>query len=77
MQDEQRISKLLQTDPKRHFFEREDEHHFINARNVFGQTPLYVACKHGNLNIVKILIDEGCNLTTRSTIDKLSTESNL
>ena len=35
---------------------REDPSHMINTKNIFGQTPLYVACKHGNLNVVKILI---------------------
>ena len=38
----------------------------INARNVFGETPLCIACKFGNLEVVKILLkDQNCELNTQ------------
>lgn len=51
----------LKTDHKKHMWKRDDPMHLINIKNIFGQTSLYVACKNGNLNIVKLLLDEGCN----------------
>ena len=57
--DEKTLMRLLNAEgrsPTSHGVAREDPMHLINAKNVFGQTPLYVACKHGNMAIVRFLI---------------------
>lgn len=67
----------LRNDPRRFIWTRKDPQHLINIKNEYGQTPLYVACKHGNLNIVKTLIGEGCNPYIKSIVEKTSKENNL
>lgn len=37
------------------------------AENVFGWTPLFIACVEGHFNIVELLIDAGANLKTADT----------
>lgn len=69
LKDEQLVVRLLEKDPKKYMYERGDPNHFINVKNVLGQTPLYVACMHGNLHIVKLLIAEGCNPFIKSATE--------
>lgn len=38
----------------------------INLTNTFGKTPLYVACLHGNLDIVKILLQNNANINYKN-----------
>ena len=76
-QDEKALIKLLKNEDRETSIAREDPKHLINAKNVFGQTPLYVACKHGNLNMVRLLIDQGCNPFIKSSVDKQNEENNL
>jgi hypothetical protein len=33
-----------------------DKKHLINKRNVKGETPLYLACKFGNTEVITISI---------------------
>jgi ankyrin repeat protein len=70
-------SKMLSSQGNGFYSNREDITHIINTKNLFGQTALYVACKNGNLNIVKLLITQGCNPFISSSIDKQNLESNL
>ena len=59
LSDEKTLMRLLKAEgrsPTSQGVAREDPLHLINAKNVFGQTPLYVACKHGNMAIVRFLI---------------------
>jgi ankyrin repeat protein len=70
-------SKSIPSGSNGFYSNREDPSHMINTKNIFGQTPLYVACKHGNLNVVKILITQGCNPFIKSSTDKNNLESNL
>lgn len=68
--DAKRLVQELKHDIKRYMWSRKDPMHLINMKNNFGQTPIYVACKHGNINIVKTLINEGCNPHVKSKVDK-------
>jgi ankyrin repeat protein len=54
-----KILKLeLENDPKKFIYDKTDHHHLINKCNRMKQNPLYVACKHGNLKMVKFLLSE-------------------
>ncbi|CDW90849.1 UNKNOWN [Stylonychia lemnae] len=75
--DEKKMMTELKTDLKKHMWTRSDPQHLINIKNVFGQTPLYVACENGNLNIVKMLVANGANVFIKSNIDKENEENNL
>ena len=48
----------------------------INKRNKDGQTPLYIACKHGNLEVVQLLMEENADYLMTSLVDN-EEESNL
>ena len=48
----------------------------INKRNKDGQTSLYIACKHGNLEVVQLLLQENADYLLTSLIDN-EEESNL
>lgn len=61
-----RMLNELKNDFKRNMYTREDEKHLINLKNAFGQRPIYVAAKNGNLNIVELLIREGANPLLKS-----------
>jgi ankyrin repeat protein len=42
-------------------YEVENPKHMINAENSFGMRPLYVACLHGHLEVVKLLVTYGAD----------------
>lgn len=48
----------------------------INKRNANGQTPMYIACKNGNLEVVLLLLEENADYLIGSVID-LEEETNL
>ena len=37
----------------------------VNARNLYHQTPLMIACVSGNLEVVKYLVERGADITLR------------
>ncbi|OMJ72448.1 hypothetical protein SteCoe_29102 [Stentor coeruleus] len=41
----------------------------INKRNREGQTPLYIACKNGNVEVVMLLLAEGADYLMTSIVD--------
>jgi len=55
------MQKEMQRDFKKHMWGNGDPHHLLNKKNQFGHTPLTVAAKNGNLNIVAFLLEEGAN----------------
>lgn len=48
--------------------ERHDPDHLLNKKNRFKQNALYLACKNGNLNIVKFLIQQSANPHVESSV---------
>jgi len=55
------IAKLkveLERDPRKYMRDRKDPEHLINKKNRLKQTPIYVACKHGNFEMVQFLLTE-------------------
>lgn len=40
---------------------------YVNAKNQNGQTPVHLACKYPNEQILKMLIDSGANVNCRDT----------
>ena len=55
------LKREFEIDPKRNMRDRNDPEHMINKCSRNGQTPLYVACKHGNFEMVRFLLSEGAN----------------
>ena len=55
------IKKELDSDPKRHIWDIKDPDHLINRWGWSGQTPMYVACKNGHLEIVHHLMSRGAD----------------
>lgn len=56
-----------------------DPEHLLNKKNAYGVSPLYLACKNGNLNVVKYFLEEcNANLFLKSKISLIGKEeSNL
>jgi len=46
----------------------EDHDHLLNYRNGNGQTPMYVAAKHGNLEVIKLLVDNNASCLIKSKV---------
>ena len=36
------------------------------ARDYLGRTPLYIAAEHENIEVVKLLIDKGCDILAKN-----------
>ena len=46
-----------------------DPEHLVNKKNNQGQTPLYIAAKNGNMQIVKIIIDNKADYLLKSKVN--------
>jgi ankyrin repeat protein len=46
----------------------------VNARNNFGQTPLHIAYKHGKLENVLLLIQNGANISVKDFDGKIPSD---
>jgi hypothetical protein len=55
------IKKILQKDPKANLYDADSPYRLANKPNHRGYTPLYVACKNGNLDLVRLLIEHQAN----------------
>jgi len=71
------LLKEIENDPKRHFYDRKSPHHLINKTNRMNQTPIYLACRNGNLSIVKFLIQQEADPHILSDVDDEEKESPL
>lgn len=43
----------------------QDPKHIISKSDQWGRRPIDIACQHGNLEVVKYLINQGCEVRTR------------
>lgn len=49
--DIREIKNMIDADPKKYLRDPKNAEHFINFKNSKGFTPLYIACKNGNLEV--------------------------
>ncbi|CDW87167.1 calmodulin [Stylonychia lemnae] len=70
-----KIQQEIDEDPKRYIYDVKDPCHLINKHNRMYQTPLYVACRNGNLGVVQLLINQQADPHLKSQIDKREWES--
>lgn len=76
LEDLELIKIELNDDPYKLLRNASHPHALINKRNSNGQTPLYVACKNGNLEVVKLLLGENADYLLTSLVDS-EEETNL
>lgn len=69
------IDEEMCKDPKTNMRCVSDPGHVVNQKNMTGETPLYVACKHGYLEIVDFLISKGADPHIKSKVSKKQEES--
>jgi len=43
-----------------------------NNRNTIGETPLHGACRHGNLELVKLLVNSGADTTITNDSNRIA-----
>jgi hypothetical protein len=55
------IRATLMKDPKENYYDAESPHRLANKPNYKGYTPLYIACKNGHLELVRLLIEFKAN----------------
>jgi len=60
------MKELIQTDPKKYILEPDDPFFILNHKNNNGHTPLYIAAKNGNLDVIKLLIEFKANYLIES-----------
>lgn len=64
--DLDKIRNILKNDPKRYLWAPEDAEHIINSYNSQGQTPIHIAAKNGNLEVVRLLVESRANHQLKS-----------
>ena len=69
------MRKMIEEDPKRHMFAMSSPYHILNRWNTHRQSPLYVAAKHGHLDMVQFLVSQGADPLRDSLIAKREAES--
>ena len=52
---------MIIEDPKRHMYNADSKFHVLNRKNAQKQSPLYVAAKHGHLDVIQFLLEQGAN----------------
>ena len=63
-----KISTEIENDPYRKLRNVSHPLSLINKRNRDGQTPLYIACKNGNLEVVLLLLSNDVDYLLTSTV---------
>lgn len=43
------LARLLELDKRKHLYDKIDDNHLLNRKNMLGQSPLYIAAQHGNI----------------------------
>lgn len=54
----------------RYLLEPDDPAYLTNCKNSRGHTPLYIAAKHGNLEVIKLLFKWKVNYLIPSKVNK-------
>lgn len=75
-EDLDQIKIELNDDPYRLLRDSSHPLALMNKRNQDGLTPLYIACRNGNYEVVKYLLDQNADFLINSTVET-ETESNL
>ena len=52
---------MIESDPKKYMYDIDSPYHILNRFNTLGQSPLYVAAKHGHLDMIIFLIKQGAD----------------
>jgi ankyrin repeat protein len=68
---------LLESDPSRNLYQTDHPMHVLNKPLWKDQTPLYIACKNGNIDCVRLLLEKGAKAIIKSKIGEDDYESNL
>lgn len=62
------MNELIEKDPKRYLLEPDDPAYLTNCRNSRGHTPMYIAAKHGNMEVIKLLLKWKANYLIPSQV---------
>lgn len=57
----EKVKDMIENDPKKHMYDIDSPYHILNRLNTHGQSPLYVAAKHGHLDMMILLIKLGAD----------------
>lgn len=52
---------MFEKDPNRFLRDKSDPESLANKKTVKGETPLYYACKNGNLDVLQLLLEQKAN----------------
>lgn len=63
------IQLEIQQDPYKHLRDSSHPNALINKKSSEGKTPLYIACKNGNLEVVMLLLQQNVDYLITSTVD--------
>jgi len=55
------IKRVLSSDPKENLYDSESPDRLANKPNFRGYSPLYIACKNGNSELMKLLLEFKAN----------------
>lgn len=64
------LADLLENDPSRLMRNTMDPHFLLNVKNPGGFAPLHIACRNGNLEFVKFLLEKGANWMLCTDLEK-------
>jgi ankyrin repeat protein len=60
-----------------HLRDKKSPENILNAKDSYGHTILYVGCRNGNLQLVKLLIEMGADNNVQSNVKIGLSEGNL